>query len=167
MPTSLKLLGNVATTGYAEGTYKTRFVLNQATAATGSATFVIPYAGTVTGVFASALCTQSSDRTDTITVTKRPQNVAVGSAVNVLGTAGVISSNNVSGSITRSIGSTGVTAFTTSVNPVLTSTAADLALVAGDTITITNTGAGSNGSAATQLSVVVEVVYNLGNAVGT
>lgn len=162
----LVLLGNVATTGYAPGTYKTRFVLNQATAATGSATFVVPYAGTVVGVFASALCTQSSDRTDTITVTKRPQNVAVGSAVNVLGTSGVISSNNVSGSITRSIGTTGVTAFTTSVNPVLTTTTADLTLAAGDTITITNTTAGSNGSAATQLSVVVEVEYNVGDAVG-
>lgn len=165
MPT-LKLLGNVATTGYAEGTYKTRFVFNQATAATGSATFVVPYAGTVTGVFASALCTQSSDRTDTITVTKRPQNVAVGSAVNVLGTAGVISSNNVSGSITRSIGTSGVTAFTSSVNPVLTTTTADLTLAAGDTITITNTTAGANGSAATQLNVVVEVEYNVGDAVG-
>jgi len=163
---SLKLLANTAITGYAEGTYRTRFALNQATAATGSATFVVPYAGTIRGVFASALCTQSSDRTDTITVTKRPQNVAVGSAVNVLGTSGVISSNNVSGTITRSIGTSGVTAFATSVNPVLTTNLADLAVAAGDTITITNTTAGSNGTAATQLSVVVEVEYNVGNADG-
>lgn len=167
MPT-LKVISNSGSggqtgKGWTEGTYKARFVFQQATAATGSGSFVVPYAGTIVGVFASELCTQSSDRTDTITVAKRGKNTATSADVAVLGTAGVLSSNNVSGTITRSIGTSGVTAFTGSTNPVLSTVAGALDVAAGDVITVTNTTAGANGSAATQLSVVVEVEYNLGD----
>lgn len=149
--------------GTTRASYKGRFFHTAATAATGSTSFVMPYAGTVVGVYASELCTQSSDRTDTITVEKRAQNVAVGSATALLTTSGVLSSNNVSGSIVRAVGTSGVTAFTTSVNPVLSTTAATVAVAKGDTITITNTTAGSNGSAATQLNICVEVEFELGD----
>lgn len=164
----LIVVSNSATNnrGYTRASYKARFALNQATAATGSASFVVPYAGTIVGVFASELCTQSSDRTDTITVTKRAQNAATSADVAVLGTSGVLSSNNVSGTITRSIGTEGVTAFTGSTNPVLSTTASALSVEAGDVITITNTTAGANGSAATQLCAMVEIEYNLGDETG-
>ena len=157
-----KVLSN-STTGYTRANYKTRFVFNQATAATGPASFVVPYAGTVVGVYASEVCTQSSDRTDTITVAKRAQNAATSADTALLTTAGVLSSNNVSGTIARAIGTSGITAFTTSVNPVLSTTAATVAVAKGDTIVVTNTTAGANGSAATQLNVVVEIEYELGD----
>lgn len=160
-----QLVGN-SLAGYVPGTQKILLVAQVATAATASWTFTIPYlatGGTVTGVYASALVTQSSDRTDTVTVFKRAQNAASSADIALLTTSGVLSSNNVSGTITRAIGSTGVTAFTTSVNPVLTTDATKLAVVTGDTILVTNTGAGSNGSAATVLNIVVEVTVYVGD----
>jgi len=45
----------------------------------------------------------------------------------------------------------------------LSTTAATVAVAKGDTIVVTNTTAGSNGSAATQLNVVVEIEYELGD----
>lgn len=155
-----------STAGFVQGKCYIQAHLQQATAATGSASYTVPYwvnGGTIVGVYASALVTQSSDRTDTITVTKRAQNAASSADTAVLTTSGVLSSNNVSGTITRCIGSTGITAFTTSVNPVLTTTAATLAVVGGDVIVITNTSAGSNGSAATVLSAVVVIEVYVGD----
>lgn len=148
--------------GTTRASYKGRFFHTAATAATGSTSFVMPYAGTVVGVYASGLYTQSTDRTDTISVTKTPQNVATGSAVAVLTTSGVLRSE-VAGTIMRAIGTSGVTAFTNNINPVLSTTAATVAVAKGDTITITNTTAGSNGSAATQLNICVEVEFELGD----
>lgn len=160
-----QLTGN-STAGFVQGKCYVQAQLQQATAATGSAAYVVPYwvtGGTVVGVYASELVTASSDRTDTITVAKRAQNAASSADTALLTTSGVISSNNVSGTITRAIGSTGITAFTTSVNPVLTTTAASLAVVGGDTILISNTAAGSNGSAGTVLSVVVVIEVYVGD----
>lgn len=149
--------------GYTRGSYKASFVHNAATAATGSTSFVMRYAGVVTGVYASVVETASSDRTDTITVAKRAQNAATSADTALLTTSGVLSSNNVSGTIARAVGTSGITAFTGSTNPVLSTTTATVTVAKGDTIVITNTHAGSNGSAGTQLNIVVEVEFEVGD----
>ena len=58
------------------------------------------------------------------------------------------------------------TAYTSNVNPVLSTTAATVAFAQGDTLVVTNTSAGSNGSAATVLNVTLEVKFNLGDGIG-
>lgn len=160
----LQVLANTAKDGYTLGTYRAVPTLYQATAATGSYSWTAPYAGTLTGVFASALETQSSDRTDTITVAKWAPNGTSGTAM--LGTSGVLSSGNAAAATRRTIGTTGLTAYTSNVNPVLSTTAATVAFAQGDTLVVTNTSAGSNGSAATVLNVTLEVKFNLGDGIG-
>jgi hypothetical protein len=122
----------------------------------------MPYAGVVTGVYASGVYTQSTDRTDTISVLKVPQNTDPASGTNILSTNGVLSSNNVAGTFVRGIGTSGITASTGSTNPVLTSTSGALNVAKGDLIRITNTAAGANGSAATSFNACVEVEFDLG-----
>lgn len=168
---TLLLAANTAKPGTVDGFFYVPVTLYLATAATGSfswnprlATGSNVVGATLVAVYASVLATQSSDRTDTITIAKWAQNATSGTAM--LSTSGVLSSGNHASTTRRQVGTSGLTAFTSNVNPVISTTSGVADLAVTDTLIITNTHAGSNGSAGTVFNITAWVRCNVGDGVG-
>ncbi len=163
MPALITLTNSA--TGVSPATYRQAHTFTKAsthTAQTLVPICTIPQAGIVKSVTASWLEVNAANTTlATVQVLKRASGAAAAGTA-LLSTAGTLT-NNATSQAVQSIGTNLTLAQNTgaaAVAPILSTTAATVAVAKGDQLVLTTTATSTQG---TDLSVTIEVEYNLGS----